>query len=146
MSVLFLTSPFLPHLSLCLWGNFWKGWGLLPEESTLKIVLESWTSLPDFWGGKRSWRLNQSPMTNEFISYAYIMKLPLKLPFKKKKKRGSSECFQAGKPEYFHVPLCWAQNSMGTEILLLRTSPYLFIHMAVYSYPLIFFYKMPIIW
>ena len=30
----------------------------------------------DLWGGERGWKLNQLPMTNDLINYAYVMKPP----------------------------------------------------------------------
>lgn len=32
----------------------------------------------DFWGGKRGWRLTYSPMANDVINHAYMMKTPQK--------------------------------------------------------------------
>ena len=42
--------------------------------------IESWNLFPspDFPGGKRGWRLNQSPMASELINHVYIMKPPWK--------------------------------------------------------------------
>ena len=33
-------------------------------------------SPPDLWGGKRGWRLSQSPVGNNVINHAYVMTPP----------------------------------------------------------------------
>lgn len=62
--------------------------------------------------------LNQSPVADDFINCAYVMK-PLQSP-----KGCSSESFWVGDPEQFHVPSYSAPNSMRAEAPLFRTMPY----------------------
>ena len=52
-----------------------KDGGWLPREPMMARRLELKPPLSDFWGGERSWRLNQSPVANDLIGYAYVMKL-----------------------------------------------------------------------
>ena len=49
---------------------------------------------------KKGWRLNQSPMVNDLINHAYVMKPP-----SKNKKNKFSESFQVEETECSHVPL-----------------------------------------
>lgn len=41
---------------------------------------------PEFWRGERSWRLSQSPMANDSVNHAYVMKFP-----EKRKQKGFGE-------------------------------------------------------
>ena len=56
-----------------------------------------------------------------------------------KTKEEDAKIFQVGEPECFLVPSCWAPNSMITEVLLFRTSPYVSLHLAIDMDPLISF-------
>ena len=71
-------------------------------------------------------------MANDLVSYAYVMKPP-----QKPKRRGFGELL--GEPERFCVPPRQASNSMRTEASLFGTLPYVFLNLAIHSYPLISF-------
>lgn len=56
--------------------KYWDG-GWLPVEPVMWF--EGWnfeSHPPNLWGGERGWRLNESPVANEFISHDFVMKPP----------------------------------------------------------------------
>ena len=77
-----------------------------------------------------------SSVANDLITRAHLMKPPKGNQIIKTQKEGIKS-FQVDEPELFPISLCWTPDSMGTEAFLFRISPYISLHLAVDSYPLI---------
>lgn len=76
--LLFIIVPFQPHHCICKWGHFEKPlkWETFARSNNLMIRgLKISDPIPDLQGRVRSWRLNSSPIVNDFITHAYVMKL-----------------------------------------------------------------------
>ena len=133
--LLLLTSPFQLQLFMLM------SWLLkIPEDDGAGCQgnqprIEGWNLFPspDFPGGKRGWKLNQSPMASELINHVCVMKPPWK-PQKR-----VSKGFHVDKPELSCVPLCWAQIPWGQKLLCSLPCPMCLFYLAVDMYPLISF-------